>query len=276
MWRDSVRGIKGVDARGRQEEPMTRERETSERVEAGLHRLRHGLTPFVDADTAAWPSRAEGAVASAPLDEHGLLKTMLDKWNAVFALPDGSIVKLIEVKSVPVRKRRVYGQYYVEIELKNGLTHCVVEHLSKEEAGKKQAEIIKAIQEAWDEFTPYDVGHEAGRVRGHAEGWSEGFEKGHSEGWSEGVEQGRSEGQSVGTRIGEENGRSEERQYVLGVLLQQRERLLNEQQSASQLPPSRRRYLRDAISVLSDLMRELTPEPTPDPEAAVTTASPER
>jgi len=232
---------------------MTTERDTPQRVHAGLYHLRQSLAPFVEARTTAWQSRAQGAAASAPLDEQGLLKTMFAKWNAVFALPDGSIVKLVEVKAVPIRKRRMYGKYHVEIELKNGSSHHIVEHLSKEEAEKKQAEILRAIQQTWDEFTPYDVGHEAGRVRGHADGWSEGVEHGRSEGWSE--------ARATGFRVGGENRRSEEREYVLGVLLQRQGALINEQQSAGQLPPSRRRYLRDAISVLSDLIRELSPEP---------------
>jgi hypothetical protein len=255
---------------------MTTERETHPRIDARLDHPGRGLSPFVEARMtvphgANWlddASRAQGASASATLDEHGLLKTMLDKWNAVFALPDGSIVKLVEVKAVPVRRRRMSGKYYVEIELKNGSTHGVVEHFSKEEAEKKQAEIIKAVEEAWDGVTPYDVGHEAGRVRGYAEGWSEGLEHGRSEGWSE--------AHSAGFRIRADNGRSEERQYVLWILFQRREALMNEQQPAGQLPPSRRRYLRDAISVLSDVIRELSPEPTPDSKASVMIAPPDR
>lgn len=228
---------------------MTTERETPQRVHTGLYHLPQSPAPFAEARSTAWQSPAQGATASAPLDECCLLKAMLDKWNAVFALPDGSIVKLVEVKAVPVRKHLLFSKYRVEIELKNGSTRRVVENLSEEEAEKKQAEIIRVIQQAWDEFTPYDVGHEAGRVQGYAEGWAEAH--------------------AAGLRIGRENGRSEEREYVVGVLLQRRETLVNAQQSAGKLPPSRRRYLRDAISVLSDLIGELSSEPTPDPEASI-------
>ena len=71
---------------------MSTEKETLQRVQAGLYHLRRGLTPFVEgrmkgrhgANWLHYASRAAGGSASAGLDEYGLLKTMIDNWREVF------------------------------------------------------------------------------------------------------------------------------------------------------------------------------------------------
>ena len=71
---------------------MSTEKETLQRVQAGLYHLRRGLTPFVEGWMRKkhgnrwlhYASRAAGGSPNAPLDEYGLLKTMLDNWRDVF------------------------------------------------------------------------------------------------------------------------------------------------------------------------------------------------
>ena len=71
---------------------MSDEKETLQRVQGGLYHLRRGLTPFVEARMKAryrekwlhYASRAVGGSPNAPLDEYGLLKTMIDQWRDVF------------------------------------------------------------------------------------------------------------------------------------------------------------------------------------------------
>ena len=71
---------------------MSTEKETLQRVQAGLYHLRRGLTPFVEgrmkgrhgANWLHFASRAAGGSPKATLDEYGLLKTMIDSWRDVF------------------------------------------------------------------------------------------------------------------------------------------------------------------------------------------------
>ncbi|KQQ15548.1 ATPase [Methylobacterium sp. Leaf121] len=71
---------------------MSTEKETLQRVQAGLYHLRRGLTPFVEsrmkgqhgANWLHFASRAVGGSPKAGLDEYGLLKTMIDNWRDVF------------------------------------------------------------------------------------------------------------------------------------------------------------------------------------------------
>ncbi|MFJ5487148.1 DUF499 domain-containing protein [Hansschlegelia beijingensis] len=71
---------------------MSAEKETLQRVQGGLYHLRRGLTPFVEgrmkgrhgANWLHYASRAAGGSPNAPLDEYGLLKTMIDNWRDVF------------------------------------------------------------------------------------------------------------------------------------------------------------------------------------------------
>ena len=71
---------------------MSTEKETLQRVQAGLYHLRRGLTPFVEGWMRKkhgnrwlhYASRAAGGSPNTPLDEYGLLKTMIDSWREVF------------------------------------------------------------------------------------------------------------------------------------------------------------------------------------------------
>ncbi len=71
---------------------MSTEKETLQRVQGALYHLRRGLAPFVEARMKArhganwlhYASRAAGGSPNAPLDEYGLLKTMIDNWRDAF------------------------------------------------------------------------------------------------------------------------------------------------------------------------------------------------
>lgn len=71
---------------------MSAEKETLQRVQGALFHLRRGLTPFVEARMKArhganwlhYASRAAGGSPNSPLDEYGLLKTMIDNWRDAF------------------------------------------------------------------------------------------------------------------------------------------------------------------------------------------------
>jgi flagellar biosynthesis/type III secretory pathway protein FliH len=168
-----------------------------------------------------------------------------------FALPNGSITNFVDVKAVRVRKHLFRSdKFYVAIEFRNGSTEDVVEHLSRQAADDKQVEIAGLIREAWDEVDPYEYGHQTGRTEGRSLGWSDGFGAGRSEGYQNGWDNGWAEG----------------RRSLLSELSERREVLMREQQYAVDLPPSRRRYLRDAISVLTEIIQYFNPEPAPNSE----------
>ena len=71
---------------------MSTEKETLQRVQGGLFHLRRGLTPFVEGWMRKkhgnrwlhYASRAAGGSPNTPLDDYGLLKTMIDNWRDVF------------------------------------------------------------------------------------------------------------------------------------------------------------------------------------------------
>jgi hypothetical protein len=161
-------------------------------------------------------------------------------------LPNGSISSIVNVKAVRVHKHLFRSdKFYVAIEFRNGLTEDVAEHLSRQAADNKQAEIAGLIREAWREVEPYEYGYQTGRTEGRSLGWSEGFGAGRSEGYQNGWDNGCAEG----------------RRYVLSELSERREVLMQEQRYAVDLPPSRRRYLRDAISVLTEIIQYFAPGP---------------
>ena len=161
-----------------------------------------------------------------------------------FALPNGSITSVVDVKAVRVRKHFLRSdRFYVEVEFRNGSTEDVAEHLTRKAADDKQAEIAGLIREAWDEVDPYEYGHQTGRTEGRSLGWSEGFAAGRSEGYQSGWDNGCAEG----------------RRCIVSDLFERREVLMREQRYAVDLPPSRRRYLRDAISVLTEVIHYFAP-----------------
>jgi len=168
-----------------------------------------------------------------------------------FVLPNGSIMIVVDVKAVRVHKHFFRSdKFYVAVEFRNGSTEDVMEHLSRQAADDKQAEIAGLIREAWDEVDPYEYGHQSGQTEGRSLGWSEGFGTGRSEGYQSGWDNGCAEG----------------RRSVLSELSERREVLMREQRYAVDLPPSRRRYLRDAVSELTEIIRYFTPEPAPNSE----------
>jgi hypothetical protein len=71
---------------------MSEEKATLRRVQDGLFHLRRGLTPFVEARMRKchgdrwqqYASRAQGSPSLGPLDDYGLLKTMIDSWREAF------------------------------------------------------------------------------------------------------------------------------------------------------------------------------------------------
>lgn len=168
-----------------------------------------------------------------------------------FALPNGSIVNVVDVKAVRVHKHFFSDKFYLQIDFRNGSTEDVIENLSRQAADEKQAEVVKFIRRAWDEVDAYEHGYQSGRTEGHSQGWSEGFGAGRSEGY----------------QYGRDDGHADGRRYILSELSARREVLMREQQYAVDLPPSRRRYLRVAVSVLTDIIQYFTPEPpAPNPE----------
>ena len=167
-----------------------------------------------------------------------------------FRLPDGSIRNVVDINAVRVHKHFLRAEkFYVALEFRNGSTEDVETYLSRQQADDKQGEIFSLIREAWSEVEPYDCGYEDGRADGRSSGWSDGFGAGRSEGYQNGWDNGFAEG----------------RRSFLSELSERREVLMQEQRYADGLPPSRRRYLRNAVSVLTEIIQCYTPA-TANPE----------
>lgn len=102
---------------------MSAEKETLSRVQGALYHLRQGLAPFVEARMKArhgaqwltYASRAAGGDPRAPLDEYGLLKTMIDQWRDVF---DDAFVR--------AEKQRVRNFVSTALEARNATAHLSI------------------------------------------------------------------------------------------------------------------------------------------------------
>ncbi len=75
-----------------------------------------------------------------------------------FGLPNGSITSVVDVTAVRVHKHFFRSdRFYVGIEFRNGSTEDVAEHLTRQAADDKQAEIAGLIREAWVEVKPMNM-----------------------------------------------------------------------------------------------------------------------
>lgn len=162
-------------------------------------------------------------------------------------LPNGSIVKAVDVEAVRVHQHFFSDKYYVQVELRGGFSRDVAEHLLRDAAQSKKAELVAGIQSAVEEVSAVQYGHEAGFAEGRSEGRSEGFAEGRSQGYQEGWS----------------SGQAEARRNISATIFKQREALMQEQQYNTDLAPSRRRYINNAISIFTDLIRYLSDEGLP-------------
>ncbi len=162
----------------------------------------------------------------------------------MLSLPDGSIVPAIDVRAVRNHARFWSDKYYVRVELRDGSTRDVVEDASTDVAQDKQSEIIAGLREAMEEVEPYEYGYQIGFAEGEVKGRSEAFADGRSQGLQERWN----------------NGHTVARQSILSAIYQQRETLMKEQATETVLPPTRRRYLLNAIAVLTNLIQDLFPD----------------
>jgi flagellar biosynthesis/type III secretory pathway protein FliH len=162
----------------------------------------------------------------------------------MLGMPDDSMVSAIDVKAVRFHSYFFRSdRFYVRVELRDGSTRDVVEHVSKDVAQDKQSEIIAALQGAMEEVEPYEYGYQAGLGEGNTAGRSEGFTEGRSQGYQEGLA----------------DGQAEARRGILAAIYQRREAYVKEQAIDLSLPPSKRRYPRNAISVLTDIIQYIFP-----------------
>jgi hypothetical protein len=161
------------------------------------------------------------------------------------ALPDGSVVPVVDIKVVQDHRHFwKSNEYYVQVVMRDGKTQDVLGHLSGDAAQVKRDELMSLIQQAWDEIEPYEHGYQAGHQRGRSEGHSDGFAAGKSEGYHSGRIDGWDEG----------------RNSIISYLVERREGLMREQAAGELYPPSRRRYVRIGIGLLTNIIHYVRPE----------------
>jgi len=165
------------------------------------------------------------------------------------ALPDGSVVKLVDIRRVRVESHFLSSKYYVDLDMRYSGVQEDLQHISKADAERRQADIVALMQEAWQEVDPYQCGLEEGAATGR----SEGYDQGRSEGYNAGIEEGRSQGWGNGYREG--------KQSIISHLIERRENLMREQSYDDQSGPSRRRYRRNAIDILTEIIQCFLPRP---------------
>ncbi len=140
---------------------MSTEKETLQRVQAGLYHLRRGLAPFVEARMRAkhganwlhYASRAAGGSPSAPLDEYGLLKTMVDSWRDVFDESFGRTDKhkIRNFTSMALEARNATAHLSIPLQAEEALRyldaiHCLLKAVKAPEAEVAEAKALYDAQ----------------------------------------------------------------------------------------------------------------------------------
>ncbi|HEX3952454.1 MAG TPA: hypothetical protein VHW90_02705 [Stellaceae bacterium] len=149
-------------------------------------------------------------------------------------------MKLVDVKAARVDNHFMSSdRWYVDLDMRDGSTREDIQRVSKDAAEERRAEIIASMQRAWDEIDPFDDGYKAGVAAGYWEGHRVGLEEGRSQGYQSGLDSGFRDG----------------RQSVISHLLERRENFIMQQGYGEQLSPSKRRYLRNAISILTEVIQ---------------------
>ena len=146
---------------------MSTEKETLQRVQGALYHLRRGLTPFVEARMkgrhgANWlhyASRAAGGSPNAPLDEYGLLKTMIDSWRDVFddAFPRNEKHKVRNFTSMALEARNATSHLSIPLQDEEALRYLDSIHC-----------LLKAVKAAPAEVTEAKKLYDAQRASGFA------------------------------------------------------------------------------------------------------------
>jgi len=133
---------------------LATEKETLQRVQSALYHLRRGLTPFVEARMKArhgaqwlqYASRAAGGSPDLPLDEYGLLKTMIDNWRDVFddAFPRQEKHRVRNFTSTVLEARNAASHLYVELQDEEALRYLDAIHCLLKAVKAPPAEVSEA------------------------------------------------------------------------------------------------------------------------------------
>jgi hypothetical protein len=123
-------------------------------VQSALYHLRRGLTPFVEARMKAkhgaqwlhYASRAAGGSPEMPLDEYGLLKTMIDNWREVFddAFPRQEKHRVRNFTSMALEARNAASHLYVELQDEEALRYLDAIHCLLKAVKGPPAEVSEA------------------------------------------------------------------------------------------------------------------------------------
>jgi hypothetical protein len=162
-------------------------------------------------------------------------------------LPNGRIVNPAHVDSVKVHPHFWdKTKFYVQLVLKMGGTEHIAEKLCHDAAVALRDKYVGMIRAAYGEVEAYRVGYE--------EGYEQGRSEGHAAGKAEGRNSGYAEGLASANNI--------YRERFLSEIFEFREQLITEQRHGTDLQPSRRRYLRDSITAITDLIERFSRLPS--------------
>nr|WP_246330294.1 DUF499 domain-containing protein [Endobacter medicaginis] len=125
--------------------------------------MRRGLTPFVEARMKGrhggnwlhYASRAAGGSPNAPLDEYGLLKTMIDSWREVFddAFPRNEKHKVRNFTSMALEARNATSHLSIPLQDEEALRyldaiHCLLKAVKAPPAETAEAKKLYDTQRA--------------------------------------------------------------------------------------------------------------------------------
>lgn len=161
----------------------------------------------------------------------------------IFHLPSGKFVNPAHIEAISVHAHFWDStKFYVQLSFKDGGTEDIEEKLDHDRALALRDEYVRKIREAVGEIDTYQQGHEDGYERGRSQGYEAGKADGYNTGYATGV------------------ARAQEAQdkRFLSQLYEFREELIKEQRSGAELPPNRRRYLRNSISAITDIIERLS------------------
>jgi len=164
----------------------------------------------------------------------------------VLSLRDGRIVNPAHVQSVTAHTHFWdRSKFYVRMNLRDATTLDLAERLSQEAASALRDDYVRRVSEVHSDIDPYLLGYEEGRERGRSDGYTAGRADGYSD------------GHSAGSAAAEE----QMTERFLTAVFEFREALVQEQRNGPDMPPSRRRYVRNAISAVTDLIEKLGSPP---------------
>jgi hypothetical protein len=166
----------------------------------------------------------------------------------MLTLPSGKIINPAHVKGVSAHRHLINrASLYVQLDMKRGAHEVIAEKVTPEAAEEMKATYLRLVEAAYEDVGAYSIGYDDGHTEGHESGRAAGYEQGSNDGYSRGRQDALA------------SAHESTRAHVVQELSDMRDELLRKQIDAHASGPAQRRYIRNSISLLTDLIRRFSP-----------------